>query len=193
MPPQLYTIGHSNHTAAKLLSLLDPHDITLLVDIRSTPYSRHLPHFNRETFQAFLASHGIQYIHMGDTLGGRPTDPRLYDAQGQVSYAAVRQTPAFQTAVNHLLEISSTTPTVLLCAEGDPLTCHRTLMVTADLETKGTDALHITRTGATTPHRQLIDALMETLPPPPLGSPPADPRERAIRLQASKYAHTRRN
>ena len=188
MPSLNYTIGHSNHT---FQTLLDTRAIQKVVDVRSTPFSKYLPHFNHDSLHSSLKSNGIAYFRMGDTLGGRPKDPSLYDEQSRVSYATVRRTSAFQDALHRLLDLSDNTPTALLCAEGAPLTCRRTLMVAAEIETQGHNVLHIDSAGAATPHSDLIDHLVETMPPLPLEANPTNPRERAIALQASKHAYLR--
>jgi uncharacterized protein (DUF488 family) len=73
----IFTIGHSNHSSEEFLQLLQQHSVACLVDIRSQPYSRYNPQFNRETLAAALRSAGIRYSDFGATLGGRPDDPRL--------------------------------------------------------------------------------------------------------------------
>ena len=91
----IYTVGHSNHPIEQFIGLLQPHGITAIADVRSTPYSRFNPQFRREKLQAALASAGIQYVFLGQELGARSEDPAVYDATGRVSYALLAKTEPF--------------------------------------------------------------------------------------------------
>lgn len=132
---QLFTIGHSNHSAEKLIHLLDDHDIDLLVDVRSMPYSRFNPQFNKKALQQLLRSHGIQYLYAGDALGGRPRDLTCYKHQiiprhsaefmAEVSYTVVMKRPWFLEGIKQLLELVAIQTTCIMCSEKDPAMCHR--------------------------------------------------------------------
>jgi uncharacterized protein (DUF488 family) len=115
----LYTIGHSDHTTAAFVDLLRRHGITLVVDVRSQPYSRWAPQFNRETQARGLQDAGITYHFMGDTLGGRPADPTLYDpGQERPDYQQVERTPAYQAGMDQLLELAGSETVAVMCSEG---------------------------------------------------------------------------
>ncbi len=132
---KLFTIGHSNHSLEKLVSLLVDHSVITLVDVRSTPYSRFNPQFNKENLKLELPRHNIQYLYKGESLGGRPSDPALYknkqlpakkvDYLHEVDYQAVMQRPWFIEGVDDLIEIASQGLTAILCSEEDPAKCHR--------------------------------------------------------------------
>src|SRR5690349_5296810 len=100
---ELWTVGHSNVPAEHLLELLADVGIEALVDVRSRPYSRFNPQFDREAFTATLAEARVRYLHLGDVLGGRPDDPDLYDADGRVAYARVAATEPFAAGIDRLL------------------------------------------------------------------------------------------
>jgi len=131
----LYTIGHSNHALQKLIDLLNEHQIVNLVDVRTAPYSRYNPQFNKEALEYELPRHQIRYIYSGEHLGGRPDDPKLYkhkklpngevDFLHEVDYPLVMKRPWFQEAVKDLLEIADLDLTAILCSEEDPAQCHR--------------------------------------------------------------------
>ena len=96
MKESFFSIGHSNHELADFLGLLGRAGITTLADVRSQPYSRRHPHYNRPDLEAALAQGGIAYVFLGHALGGRPEDPDLYDIEGRVDYEKVRRTSLFQ-------------------------------------------------------------------------------------------------
>jgi len=132
---KLYTIGHSNHTQEKLVQLLVDNGIETLVDVRTSPYSRHNPQFNKDALEFWLSRSHITYIFSGKPLGGRPSDPSCYkhgvvpdeevDFLHEVDYRAVMEKPWFEKAIEQLIETAAQTPTAILCSEEDPATCHR--------------------------------------------------------------------
>lgn len=150
MKETLYTIGHSNHATAAFVDLLRCHDITLVVDVRSQPYSRWVPHFNRETLARDLRDAGIAYLFMGDALGGRPADPTLYESgHERPDYQRVEQTPAYQAGIDQLLDLARTEQVAVMCSEGDHRRCHRHLLITQTLLGRGVRVLHIQPDGTT--------------------------------------------
>jgi uncharacterized protein (DUF488 family) len=144
----IHTIGHSDHTTTAFVDLLCQHDITLVADVRSQPYSRWAPHFNRETLEHDLKEAGIAYRFMGDTLGGRPSDPGLYTA-GRPDYERMEQTDAYQGEIEQLLDMARTERVAIMCGEGDYRECHRHLLITQTLLKRGTSVLHIKSDGRT--------------------------------------------
>ena len=129
-PPQIFTVGHSNHSIEDFVALLLTHGVQMLVDVRSQPYSRYSPHFNREALAAALTAAGIRYHFMGESLGGRPQQADLYDpGEERPNYARQRTTPLYQEGVRQLLEVAGRQPTAIMCSEGDPAHCHRSLLI----------------------------------------------------------------
>ena len=155
----LYTIGHSNHATEAFVDLLRRHEITLVVDVRSQPYSRWAHQFNREMLARDLQDAGIAYRFMGDALGGRPADPALYDPdQERPDYQRVEQTPAYQAAIDQLLDLAAPPlppklgglrGVAVMCSEGDHRRCHRHLLITQTLLGRGVRVLHIQPDGTT--------------------------------------------
>jgi len=140
----IHTVGHSDHTTEAFVDLLRRHGITLVVDVRSQPYSRWAHQFNRETLAHDLQDAGIAYYFMGDTLGGRPADPALYDpGQERPDYQRVQQTAAYQTGIDQLLDLAETERVAVMCSEGDHHHCHRHLLITQTLLGRGVRVLHI--------------------------------------------------
>lgn len=140
----IHTIGHSDHTTAAFVDLLRRHGITLVVDVRSQPYSRWAPQFNRDTLKRDLEEAGIAYHFMGDALGGQPSDPALYDSnQERPDYQRVEQTSVYQTGIDRLLDLAHTDQVAVMCGEGDHRQCHRHLLITQTLLKRGVHVLHI--------------------------------------------------
>jgi uncharacterized protein (DUF488 family) len=146
--PIIHSIGHSDHEPGSFVALLQRHGITTLVDVRSQPYSRWVPHFNRETLVQTLTETGLTYLFMGDTLGGRPSDDSL-EAGEHPNYDRIAATPGFQAGVGQLLELARTNTVAMMCSEGDYRQCHRTLLVTPELLARGARVIHIRPDGDT--------------------------------------------
>jgi|YNPNPStandDraft_1061719.scaffolds.fasta_scaffold05959_6 uncharacterized protein (DUF488 family) len=150
--PVIYSIGHSDHTLEAFITLLHAHKITIVADVRSQPYSRWVPAFNRETLARALQAAGITYIFLGDSLGGRPADATLYamDApQGRPDYERLASTPAFQNGLERLLALAHDGSVAMMCSEGDPRQCHRGLLITPQLLERGARVIHILPDGTT--------------------------------------------
>ena len=139
---EVFTIGHSNVTAERIVELLYRHGIELLVDVRSAPYSHHNPQFNREDFQHVLETANIGYSYAGQNLGGRPEDLSCY-AGGQVQYKLIMARPWYQQGIDRLLELAHAQRTAIMCAEEDPLRCHRHHLITQTLLERGVTVWHI--------------------------------------------------
>jgi uncharacterized protein (DUF488 family) len=137
----LYTIGHSNHEFDEFVALLRQHNIQLVADVRSSPYSRYVPQANREALERALEAAGITYRWMGDRLGGRPS--------GVVGdYDQMRASPIFQQAIVDLLSLASEEHVAIMCSEGDHRRCHRTLLIMPALLDQDAQVLHIQPDGA---------------------------------------------
>jgi uncharacterized protein (DUF488 family) len=145
---QIHTIGHSDHTSSAFIDLLRQHDVTLVVDVRSQPYSRWAPQFNRETLKKDLEEANIGYGFLGDVLGGRPSDSGLY-AAGHPDYRRMEQTEAYQRGIEHLLDLMSSERVAIMCGEGDYRQCHRHLLIAQTLLRRGVDVVHIKPDGQT--------------------------------------------
>jgi uncharacterized protein (DUF488 family) len=142
-PATIWTIGHSNHPLPTFLDLLARHQIELLIDVRSSPYSRYASQFNREAIHPPLQQRKIQYLYLGDLLGGRAEDPRFYDQEGRVLYGALAESPGFRQGIERLLERLPRARTAILCGEEDPTDCHRRLLVGRVLQDRGVRVIHL--------------------------------------------------
>jgi uncharacterized protein (DUF488 family) len=157
----LFTIGHSNLPAARFVTLLRANGVDAVADVRSTPGSRFCPWFNAKNLTALLEREGIAYLPYGEALGGRPRDSTLY-CDGVADYEAMAQQPEFAFSLGGLLLDASRTNgcVCLLCAERDPLDCHRCLLVGRALAKHGQRIGHILFDGATEPHQATEQRLL---------------------------------
>ena len=138
-----FTIGHSNHDFEAWLALVRRHQIQVVVDTRSSPYSKYVPQFDRELVQRSLEQAGVRYLFLGDDLGGRPANPAYYDGSGHVLYSRLRDDAHFQAAIARLESGMERFSVALLCGEEDPAHCHRRLLIGRVLSERGHTMLHI--------------------------------------------------
>lgn len=156
----LFTIGHSNHSLADFLALLEQHGITAVADVRSQPVSGRNPHFNREELEPELRKLGIVYVFLGDQLGGRPGQPSLYDADGRLNYERMRTTEFVQRGLERLDSARQKFTVALMCSEEDPLDCHRGLMIAPALAERGILLSHIRGDGTLEPMSAMEERLI---------------------------------
>jgi len=160
-PHRLFTIGHSNLGMPDLLGVLLRHEISMVCDVRSRPGSFRFPQFNREPLMAQLATAKIVYQFFGDQFGGRPQDSRYYRPDGLVDYAARRKAPDFEEAMDRLLGLVKSQNVVLMCAEEDPLHCHRFLLICPEVVKRGILPAHLRRGAALESQRDAEDRLLQ--------------------------------
>lgn len=157
--PVFWTVGHSNHDLERFLDLVLAERIAYLVDVRSYPYSRFAPHFNREELQAVVSQRGVGYLFLGESLGGRPNNDEHYDAEGHALYDRMAAGFDFQQAITRLLGGAKEHRLALMCSCGQPTDCHRRLLVGKVLSEQGAELRHILPDGRVQPeHRVLVTA-----------------------------------
>jgi uncharacterized protein (DUF488 family) len=159
MTLRVFTIGHSTHSADHVSGLLRRNGVTAIADVRSQPYSRMNPQFNREAFAAKLKGQGISYSFLGRELGARSEDPNCY-VNGQVQYGRIAGTELFQAGLERIRLGAERYSIALMCAEKDPLTCHRTVLVARRLCERGFEVSHIREDGRIEPHEAALDRLL---------------------------------
>jgi uncharacterized protein (DUF488 family) len=164
---QLLSVGHSNHDWDTFLALLGGAGVSAVADVRSRPFSRRLPQYNRPELEAALRQEGIAYVFLGDLLGGRPDDADLYDLRERsgrlwrvVNYERVRRTPGFCRGLDRLLQGAERYTIAMLCGEKDPLDCHRGLMITPALKEVGVAPLHLRPGGRPETTAQMEERLL---------------------------------
>jgi uncharacterized protein (DUF488 family) len=186
----VFTIGHSNHAPESFLGLLRLHGITAVADVRSQPHSRHNPQYNRETLQRYLKDNGVSYVFLGRELGARSDDVSCYD-RGKVNYERLAQTPLFQAGLERVIVGRESHQIALMCAEKEPLACHRTLLVARALVQRGVEVSHIHADGSLETHDDALSRLLTLvrLPEADLFHSREEQVQRAYALQADAVAY----
>jgi uncharacterized protein (DUF488 family) len=156
---QLFTIGHSNHSIDTFIGLLKQHHVAIVADVRSAPYCRYVTHFNKAPLQALLTKAGIQYQFLGRELGAKPDDPTCY-IDGKAIHEKIASTSLFQAGIQHLKQSSANYKIALMCAEKDPITCHRAVLICRYLRNELEEISHILSNGDLETHKQLEDRLI---------------------------------
>jgi uncharacterized protein (DUF488 family) len=152
MRQALFTIGHSNHALGDFLALLSMHAITAVCDVRSAPFSRFSPQFNRDDIGKVLQDRGIAYLFLGRELGARSEDPGSYE-EGKVQYGRLAGSALFQQGLTRIEDgLGKGFRIAVMCAEKEPIECHRTILVGRQLETRGIDVQHILASGEIESH-----------------------------------------
>jgi uncharacterized protein (DUF488 family) len=153
----LFTIGHSNIPLTDFLKLLEYYEIDVLIDVRSSPYSRVAPHFGREPLKRSLAEERIAYVFAGKELGGRPPEMDHYSDDGHVLYWRLAENPRFLLGIERVVDVARQRRAVVMCSEEDPAGCHRHLLIARVLEGSGVDATHIRGDSTLQPYDVMAD------------------------------------
>lgn len=161
MQPFCYSIGHSNYALAEFMDMLGYHGVSLVVDVRSIPYSRFVPQYNREGLQVSLLQQGIRYLYAGKDLGG-------LECRREGDLEQVIQGDDFQAGIQVIMNrMAAGDIAAVMCAEKDPYNCHRFFLVSYALERKGVEVRHILEGGSAVPtglfEQRLLDQYHEGL------------------------------
>ncbi len=157
---ELFTVGHSNYSIEAFIALLQQHGVTALADVRSHPYSRYLPHFNQASLKTTARDAGIRYVFLGRELGARPSDRTCY-VDGKALYEKIASTRAFSDGIERILKGTKTYKIAMMCAEKDPITCHRAILVCQHLREFNLEISHIMKNGELETHHHLEERLLK--------------------------------
>ena len=146
---EIFTIGHSNHDMLHFLGILRRHRIEMLVDVRSEPYSRYAPQFNKRELQQCVETGGMQYRYSGSSIGGKPKDVELQTPSGKPDYDKLAATQQFQNELNEIVLLAQRKRVILMCSEADPAGCHRERIIAKVLRNWGVKVTHIMPDGDT--------------------------------------------
>ncbi|HET6401945.1 MAG TPA: DUF488 domain-containing protein [Candidatus Kapabacteria bacterium] len=158
----VFTIGHSTHPIDKFLQLLSQHRIQAIADARSVPYSKYQPQFGKEVLAKALKTRGIDYVFLGKELGARSDDPSCY-VEGRVQYRKLAETSSFRSGLDRVIRGSRNQRIAIMCTEGEPLECHRTLLVSRELTPLGVTIVHIHSDGHLESHHDILERLLSEL------------------------------
>ena len=192
MAETVYTIGYSGRTLAELICLLREHAITAVADVRSQPRSKFNVDFNQDALRKALAAGGISYVFLGAELGARTPDEDCY-VDGKVQYEMLAKTSAFRAGLDRL-EIGRNNHTIaLLCAEANPLICHRCILVSRQLTARGVPVRHILENGVAEEHAPTMRRLIQNLRIPELYPSWSEDqmRDLAYRIRGEQIAYAK--
>jgi uncharacterized protein (DUF488 family) len=130
---QIFTVGHSNHSIEKFVEILKRNGVNAIADVRSSPFSRYFPHFNQSSLKLSLKTNGIFYVFLGEQLGARSRNSECY-VNGKAKYDLIAETKEFAEGLYRIIEGSKKYRIALMCAEQDPITCHRSILVCKNLK-----------------------------------------------------------
>lgn len=156
----IYTIGYSSFEIVSFIETLKKHKINAVVDVRSSPYSQYKLDFNREPLKESLRKNNISYVFLGEECGARVSDNSCY-INGKVNYTLVAKTNLFKTGIQRLLNGAEKYSLALMCAEKDPITCHRTILVCRNLLEEGITIRHILEDGTIEFHKDSEQRLLK--------------------------------
>lgn len=157
----VYSIGHSNHAMDRFIALLREHGVGVLVDVRSNPYSR-MRHFGRERLAGSLSHSGVRYGWLGEQLGARRTESECH-VDGRPDCRRILALAAFRTGIDRLLTGAEAYVIAIMCAEREPLDCHRTVLVCRALRRRGVRIRHILYDGSIEEHEDTENRLLGLL------------------------------
>ena len=156
----IYTVGHSTHTIQDFIKLLKSRGISAIADVRSAPYSRFQPQFNREVLTKSLKESNIEYVFVGDSIGGRSPNEEDYE-NGRVIYDRLKKSHNFENGLQRVIAGSEKFQLALMCSEKEPIECHRALLVGQTLFERGTPISHIHADGTLEKHDDAIQRLLK--------------------------------
>lgn len=156
----IYTVGHSVHSIEAFIGLLKAAGVTAIADVRSAPYSRYQPQFNRESLSDSLHEADIEYVFLGDELGGRSAHESDFE-NGRVVYERLKQRPEFVLGLKRLILGSQKYELAIMCTEKEPLDCHRTLLVSQALAEQNVKITHIHSDSSLELHDAAIQRLLK--------------------------------
>lgn len=190
MDKTIFTIGHSNLDIINFINLLLANKIELVIDVRSAPFSKMYPHFNRDSIESSLKHNLIKYLYFGDSIGGRSKNTGDY-LKGRILYRKLAEKPEYISSIKKVIEIATKHRIVLMCSEKEPLECHRTLLVSRSIEMFEVKVLHIHGSGKIESQNETLQRLLGIwkLDAPDLFGEDADRLDQALTNQQNKFAY----
>ncbi|MCR4317403.1 MAG: DUF488 domain-containing protein, partial [Planctomycetes bacterium] len=188
----IHTVGHSNRALDDFLELLEQGSINLIADVRSHPYSGFAPHFSQGPLEDSLRKRGMSYVFLGKELGARSDNPACYE-QGRVSYAKLAVEPSFRQGIGRLIDLSAKCAVAIMCAERDPIECHRGILIAKELSRSGLKVRHVIQKGTVELQKELENRLLGKLKLPngDMFTTRAEFIDDAYRIQSLKIAYVK--
>lgn len=186
---EIFTIGYSCYKTQSIIEVLKKYSITAIADVRSVPFSNYKPEFNRDKLESVLRKENISYVFLGDNCGARIKAPECY-VNGKVDYTLVANHPRFKEGLKRLKKGMQNYRIALMCAEKDPITCHRAILICRNLQVLNLHVRHILCNGNIEEHYDSEKRLMKLfkLDQPGLFKTESQRIEEAYRRQSKKIA-----
>jgi len=186
----IYSIGYATHTIESFINTLKKFNITAIADVRSLPYSKFKPEFNRENLKQALINNGIEYVFLGNNIGARIEAPECYKNK-KADYHLISKHPLFQKGVCRILKGMKKYSIAIMCAEKDPINCHRTILICKHLKNDNIKIIHIIDSNTTENHTETELRLMKLyqLDQPDLFINDSERLEEAYNRQWGKIAY----
>lgn len=187
----IYSIGHSTHSRERFSALLQQAGVNAIADVRSSPFSRHFPHFSQSDLKQWMRRDSVSYVFLGKELGGRPSSPSLF-SDGVADYEAMAATSPFAEGLERLIKGAESHRIAMMCSEHDPLDCHRCLLVARQLAERGLTVGHIMPRGEISSHVQMEERMLklEALNADDLFAPRSERLANAYRQRNMKVAYS---
>ena len=186
----LYTIGYSGFTPDEFIAVLKKNEIDVVADVRSSPYSKFRPEYNHDNLKALLKNDDIRHVFLGDLVGARIDDKACY-VNGKADYDLIAAHPKFREGLNRIRAGMEKYRIALLCAEKDPITCHRTILICRNLKGNDIRIFHIIDSGRVETQEECEKRLIKylKLDQRKLFHDDSDLVADAYRMQADKIAY----
>ena len=175
----IYTIGHSNYDTNQFITILQNYSIDIVVDIRSAPYSKYCPQFNKKTVEQVLNNGGIKYLFLGKELGARPDSPECYEHY-RVQFDKLKETELFKQGIERIKDSINNFIVTLMFSEKDPFNWHRTILVSRVLTGEGIEVRHILDENKTASQNEIEEQLQKKFKLEPLLFDPPDAKQARI-------------
>ena len=158
----VYTIGYSGFSINDFITTLKKYHISLIVDVRSSPFSNHFPEYNRDVLESCLRTQGIYYRNYACEFGARQNDRRYYNQEGYLDFEIFAKSQYFLKGIQKLCNSMKQNYTfALMCAEKDPICCHRTILVARAFFNRGYNVIHLLENGKTITQQEINLRLIE--------------------------------
>ena len=187
---KIYSIGYSARSIDSFIDILKKFNITAIADVRSQPYSQFKPEFNREELKQTLMKVGIEYVFLGDNVGARIEAPECY-INGRADYQLIAKHPLFQEGLQRIRKGMKKYLIALMCAEKDPINCHRAILICKHLRNDDVEIIHIINDVTAENHTETENRLMRLfqLGQPDLFMKDSERLEEAYNRQGEKIAY----
>jgi uncharacterized protein (DUF488 family) len=192
--PRIYSIGYSAYSIDSFINILQKYQINVIADVRSQPYSQFKPEFNRENLKQTLKKVGIKYVFLGDNVGARIAVPECYK-NGQADYQLIAENPLFKEGLDRIRKGTKKFLITLMCAEKDPINCHRAILICRYLRNDDIEIIHIKDDDTIENHKETEIRLMKSfrLDQPDFFISDSERLEEAYNRQGEKIAFKKEN